>query len=209
MRGFHSRTNAGPIAVLCAVMSAGVAAAESRLADDRTVPGPAVREPDRARERRPRQPAPLRERGRPAPLLEPDRVDSSGLDHTPVAPGENRIFGQQLGPGRSARAMAIVHIAIADAVASIKGGFKRYTSIPNAPAGASVDTAIATAAHAHAGGDVPVAPARGSSSSTRADLVDAPGTLQQKAKGVARRRRWPPRAILALRQNDGSNHPSR
>ena len=39
-------------------------------------------------------------------------IDASGLDHTPVAPGENRVFGEQLGPGRSSRAMAIVHIAI-------------------------------------------------------------------------------------------------
>ena len=39
-------------------------------------------------------------------------VDASGFDHTPVAPGENRVFGEQLGPGRAARAMAIVHLAV-------------------------------------------------------------------------------------------------
>ena len=27
-------------------------------------------------------------------------INASGLDHTPVAPGENRVFGEQLGPGR-------------------------------------------------------------------------------------------------------------
>ena len=43
-------------------------------------------------------------------------INATGLDHTPVAPGENRVFGEQLGPGRSSRAMAIVHIAIFDAV---------------------------------------------------------------------------------------------
>ena len=26
-------------------------------------------------------------------------IDATGLDHTPVAPGENRVFGEQLGPG--------------------------------------------------------------------------------------------------------------
>jgi hypothetical protein len=26
-------------------------------------------------------------------------IDASGLDHTPVGPGERRIFGEQLGPG--------------------------------------------------------------------------------------------------------------
>src|SRR5260370_406723 len=27
-------------------------------------------------------------------------INASGLDHTPVAPGEIRTFGEQLGPGR-------------------------------------------------------------------------------------------------------------
>jgi hypothetical protein len=35
-------------------------------------------------------------------------INASGLDQTPVAPGENRVFGEQFGPGRSSRAMAIV-----------------------------------------------------------------------------------------------------
>src|SRR5436309_15189457 len=26
-------------------------------------------------------------------------INATGLDHTPVAPGENRVFGEQLGPG--------------------------------------------------------------------------------------------------------------
>ena len=34
-------------------------------------------------------------------------INASGLDHTPVAAGEARIFGEQFGPGRSSRAMAI------------------------------------------------------------------------------------------------------
>jgi hypothetical protein len=42
-------------------------------------------------------------------------IDASGLDHTPIAPGEARVFGEQLGPGRSSRAMAIVHIAMFEA----------------------------------------------------------------------------------------------
>src|ERR1700682_2652928 len=33
-------------------------------------------------------------------------VNASGLDHTPVQPGENRVFGEQLGPTRASRAMA-------------------------------------------------------------------------------------------------------
>src|SRR5262245_62026026 len=58
---------------------------------------------------------------RPHPDLDPTSrvrhwnhiaIDASGLDHTPVADGENRVFGENLGPGRSSRAMAIVHIAV-------------------------------------------------------------------------------------------------
>src|SRR3981081_2575028 len=37
-------------------------------------------------------------------------INASGLDHTPVAADEIRTFGEQVGPGRSSRAMAIVHI---------------------------------------------------------------------------------------------------
>src|SRR5687767_12067770 len=43
-------------------------------------------------------------------------IDASGLDHTPVSAGEVRDFGEQLGPTRASRAMAIVHIAMFDAV---------------------------------------------------------------------------------------------
>ncbi len=74
-------------------------------------------------------------------------VDASGLDHTPVAPGEDRVFGHQLGPGRASRAMAIVHIAIFDAINAISGRYRSYTDIHGAPAGASMDGAIAQAAH--------------------------------------------------------------
>src|SRR5262245_31183476 len=57
-------------------------------------------------------------------------VDASGLDHTPVAPGELRTFGEQLGPGRSSRAMAIVHIAMFDSINAIEGGYRGYTETP-------------------------------------------------------------------------------
>jgi hypothetical protein len=132
-------------------------------------------------------------------------VDTSGLDHTPVQPGENRVFGHQLGPGRAARAMAIVHIAMADSVASIRGGFRRYSPIPNAPAGTSIDTAIAVSAHNTLVAMFPSHAPR-LRQLLAADLVDAPGTLQQKAKGVLVGT-LASAAILARRANDGSNHP--
>jgi hypothetical protein len=74
-------------------------------------------------------------------------IDASGLDHTPVANGEARIFGEQLGPARSSRAMAIVHIAVFDAVNAISGRYRSYTGLPAAPRGTSMEAAIAQAAH--------------------------------------------------------------
>ena len=74
-------------------------------------------------------------------------IDSSGLDHTPVAPGEVRIFGEQLGPARSSRAMAIVHIAVFDAVNAISGHYQSYSGIPAAARNTSMEAAIAQAAH--------------------------------------------------------------
>src|SRR6184192_152560 len=56
-------------------------------------------------------------------------INASGLDHTPVAPGENRVFGEQLGPGRASRAMAIVHIAMFDAMNALLGGYPSYTGV--------------------------------------------------------------------------------
>jgi hypothetical protein len=48
-------------------------------------------------------------------------IDASGLDH--AGPHE------QLGPGRSSRALAIVHIAIFDALNAAVGGYESYTGL--------------------------------------------------------------------------------
>src|SRR6185437_14136340 len=69
-------------------------------------------------------------------------INATGLDHTPVAPGENRVFGEQLGPGRSSRAMAIVHIAMFDALDAVVGGYMSYTGTQAAHGPMSVDAAI-------------------------------------------------------------------
>src|SRR5207245_2842056 len=73
-------------------------------------------------------------------------IDASGLDHTPVETGEQRVFGENLGPGRSSRAMAITHIAIFDAVNAIVGGYRSYAGLAPAPDGTSLKPAIADAA---------------------------------------------------------------
>jgi len=72
-------------------------------------------------------------------------VDASGLDHTPVAPGDPRTFGEQLGPARASRAMAIVHIAMFEAANSIARRYRSYAGIARVP-GADIDAAMAQAA---------------------------------------------------------------
>jgi len=73
-------------------------------------------------------------------------VDASGLDHTPVAVGENRVFGEQLGPTRASRAMAIVHIAMFEAVNAINCDYQSYTGLSKARRDTSMNAAIAQAA---------------------------------------------------------------
>src|SRR5687768_6833807 len=73
--------------------------------------------------------------------------DASGLDHTPVRAGENRVFGEQLGPGRASRAMAIVHIAMFEALNAINGEYESYTGLFRASKKTSGKAAIAQAAH--------------------------------------------------------------
>src|SRR5437588_1083408 len=74
-------------------------------------------------------------------------IDATGLDHTPVAPGERRVFGEQLGPGRASRAMAIVHIAMFDAINAMTGQYQSYTGIESAAHPVSIGAAVAQAAH--------------------------------------------------------------
>src|SRR5262245_9427613 len=75
-------------------------------------------------------------------------VDASGLDHTPVAEGvTDHVYGEQLGPGRASRAMAIVHIAVFEVVNALSGSpFQSYLRL-GSQTGASGEIAVATAAH--------------------------------------------------------------
>ena len=134
-------------------------------------------------------------------------VNASGLDHTPVQPGEVRKFGEQLGPGRAARAMAIVHIAMFDALNSILGGYQSYTDVRSAPRIASLDAAIAQAAHDTLVAMFPSqAPSFGQLLAE--DLVQAqPRVAQARAEGVAAGQRAAA-AILAMRKDDNSVDPT-
>ena len=132
-------------------------------------------------------------------------IDSSGIDHTPVSPAETRVFGEQLGPGRSARAMAIVHIAIFDAVNAITGSHRGYTALPRVPEPASMEAAVAQAAH-----DTLVALYPSQTASLDDLLAEDLGRMRLvrpavKAAGIALGKRSAA-AILALRTADGSQH---
>src|SRR5262245_10178539 len=130
-------------------------------------------------------------------------LDASGLDHTPPAPGEDRVFGEQFGPGRSSRAMAIVHIAVFDALNAIDGGYESYTGIAPCKRRASPEAAIAQAAH-----DALVAVYPSQAASFDADLAFDLGRLKAgpaRAAGMDVGRRAAA-AILALRSADGSQH---
>src|SRR6266850_3302810 len=128
-------------------------------------------------------------------------INTSGLDHTPVAPGENRVFGEQLGPGRASRAMAIVHIAIFDAVNAIAGGYQSYTDLPPAPVDTSMEAAIAQAAH-----DTLVVLFPSQTASCDEQLADDLSQIRDghaKAKGIELGQRAAA-AILALRADAGA-----
>ena len=131
-------------------------------------------------------------------------IDASGLDHTPPAPGEPiRVFAEQLGPGRSARAMAIVHIAIFDAVNAINPRFRSYTGIPNAPFNTSTKAAIAQAAHDTLVALFPAQKTRMDQALALSLMLIPRGTA--KTNGIALGKRSAA-AILALRADDGSQH---
>src|SRR5205823_14257295 len=131
-------------------------------------------------------------------------INATGLDHTPVAPGENRVFGEQLGPGRASRAMAIVHVAMFDALDAIVGGYTSYTGTHAVPGPVSVDAAISQAAR-----DTLAALFPSQTPTFNAYLAEdlaAITNAQQKANGIDLGRRTAA-ALLAMRVNDGSQTP--
>jgi hypothetical protein len=131
-------------------------------------------------------------------------IDASGLDHSPVGSGAPHVFGEQLGPGRSARAMAIVHIAIFDAVNAIAGGYRSYTGITARGGAASMDAAICQAAHDTLSALFP-------SQKPAFDALLAEELLRissrpQRENGIAAGKRAAA-AILAMRVGDGAEVP--
>jgi hypothetical protein len=130
-------------------------------------------------------------------------INASGLDHTPVAPGENRVFGEQVGPVRAARAMGIVHIAIFEAVNAIEHTYKSYVAITPAQPNTSMNCAIAQAAH-----DTLCAlfPSQTPSfDQLLADELNLAPNGRPKINGIMLGQHCASK-ILALRTNDGSGY---
>jgi hypothetical protein len=128
-------------------------------------------------------------------------VDATGIDHAQSA---GTLYGYQLGPTRASRAMAIVHIAMADTVNAIAGGWRSYTDLPRARDPVSMDAAVATAAH-----DALAALYPAQASRFDAFLVEdlnrvRPGALRENGVALGQRAA---RAILAMRSGDGSERP--
>ena len=131
-------------------------------------------------------------------------IDASGLDHTPVPPGDPRIFGEQLGPGRASRAMAIVHIAMFDALNAVDHRFNSYTNVQSYHRPISQAAAIAQAAH-----DTLVALYPSQANAFHARLAEDLAPIRnanQRANGVDLGQRVAA-AILAMRAGDGSQIP--
>ncbi|MFA5983666.1 MAG: phosphatase PAP2 family protein [Methylococcaceae bacterium] len=131
-------------------------------------------------------------------------IDATGLDHTPVAPGETRIFGEQFGPTRASRAMGIVHIAMFDALNAIDNKYESYTGLYPAKKATSRRAAIAQAAH-----DTLVAlyPSQTKTFDTQLalDLHQIPYS-KQKTRGIELGK-LSASTILSLRANDQSAIP--
>jgi hypothetical protein len=135
-------------------------------------------------------------------------LDTTAIDHTPVDPasGEDpRRFGEQLGPPRSAYAMAIIHIAIFDAENAITKKFVSYSGIPAVQGNVSLDRAIAQAAHDTLVTLYPFQKDRIDAIFDE-DIVRIPGTQAAIDAGAALGKQAAA-AILELRENDGSALP--
>jgi hypothetical protein len=130
-------------------------------------------------------------------------VDASGLDHTPSHVGPTHSFGHHLGPCRASRAMAIVHVAMFEAVNTITGTHVGMLGLPPATAPASPHAAMAQAARDTLAALFPSQTAqfdlrleatlRTESGGPRVDAGRAAGSAAAAA-------------VLARRAADGANH---
>jgi hypothetical protein len=126
------------------------------------------------------------------------------IDHTPPPAGPS-AYSEQRGRTRSSRVMAIVHIAIYDAVNAIQHRYPGYSGSLPAFADSSLDAAIAQAAHDTLAALYPHQADR-LHAVLNADLARIPAN-RAKLNGIDIGRRAAA-AILALRADDGSDRPN-
>ena len=132
-------------------------------------------------------------------------LDTTAIDHTPVPPGETYVFGQQFGPTRASRALAIVHIALFEAVNALTGRYQSYVGLPPENGDISIDAAIAQSGH-----DALVylypsqQPRLDALLAADLALIHASSEELQAGRTLGQRAAA---AIIALRTNDGSQIP--
>ena len=122
-------------------------------------------------------------------------IDTSGRDHGGVR--------EQLGPGRSSKAIAMVQIAIFDVVNAIEGGYESYAGIERVGHNTSLKAAIAQAAH-----DTLVDQFPAQAAIIDAELEESLEDIQDsstKTKGIELGKQAAA-AIIAAREDDGSIH---
>lgn len=127
---------------------------------------------------------------------------AAGIDHRYVSASEDpRSAGWQYGPTRTSRVFALVHLAIADAVAAITGAFDPYLPTADAAPHTDADAAVAQAAHDVLAALYPLQ-ADDFAADLAADLGPAPRAATV-ARGIALGHATAA-AVLAARAEDGS-----
>jgi hypothetical protein len=120
-------------------------------------------------------------------------IDASGFDHANAQ--------EQYGPGRSSRAMAIVHLAMFEAINAVVRQYDSYVKVRPPYGPVSLEVAVSRAAH-----DTLTALYPSQAESFDARLAEDLGRVRQaraRDNGVALGKRAAA-AVLALRANDGS-----
>lgn len=132
-------------------------------------------------------------------------LDTTAIDHTPVQPGQNRVFGEQYGPARASRAMAVIHIALFEAVNAETRKYQSYTGLKPASGQSSLDLAVAQAGHDALVYLYPSQAPRLDAilAADAARIAGSPASLQAgRTLGQAAAK-----SIIALRDSDGAQIP--
>ena len=132
-------------------------------------------------------------------------LDTTAIDHTPTQPSETRIFGEQFGPARASRAMAIIHIAMFEVVNATTHKYASYAGVSPVRGEVSVDYAIAQAAH-----DALLALYPSQADRLHALFASDVSHIQASPASLARGQRLGRRAAYAiqtLRAKDGAQVP--